>query len=110
MRTISNLLRIETQVKSEWPSGLWKIQLVLGIRSSIPLIQAVLKNVSADLTLIRNRSLDRQRVAQKLSSTRVPDDVNRKRKDTVKFNLGDFVLMHRDSQMHISKSDYEFLK
>ncbi|XP_044766176.1 uncharacterized protein LOC123322299 [Coccinella septempunctata] len=126
MRTIRNLLRIETRVKAEWPSGLWKIQLVLnttvqkstnstplqlllGIQSSTPLIQALLKNVSKDLSSIRNQDLDRRRVAEKLSSTRDLNDVNKRRRDNVQYSPGDFVLMHRDSQMHISKSDYEFL-
>lgn len=58
MQTIRNYLRIETQIKSEWPNGLWKIQPVLntivhvskgftplqqllGIGRRTPLIQAV---------------------------------------------------------------------
>ena len=31
MQTIMNLIRVETKVKSEWSSTLWKIKLVLNI-------------------------------------------------------------------------------
>lgn len=113
-----NLLRIETQVNAEWPSGLWKIQLVLNltslllllsIQSSTPLKQVLLKNVSKDLVPKRNRHLDRQRcVAETLFLTRDTIDFNRKTRDYFQYSPGDFVLMHRDFQMHISKSDYEF--
>lgn len=65
MRTIMNLIRIESSVKKEWPSVLWKIQLVLnttvqkttnmtpsqvliGIKSTTPLIQSVLNDLSHD--------------------------------------------------------------
>ncbi|CAH1964857.1 unnamed protein product [Acanthoscelides obtectus] len=125
MRTIRNLLRVETQIRTGWPNGLWKIhlvlnstmqksinatplQLLLGIRSSTPMVQAVLKDVSKDLTPLRNRDLDRQRLANRLF---VAQDSNteQKRRDKVQFSVGDFVLMHRDSQMPISTSDYEFL-
>jgi hypothetical protein len=71
MRTIMNLIRIETTVRSEWPSVLWKIQLVLnttvqkainmsplraliGVESTTPLIQAVLSDLSHDLHPVRN--------------------------------------------------------
>ncbi|XP_044764519.1 uncharacterized protein LOC123321080 [Coccinella septempunctata] len=98
---------VEREVRASTNST--PLQLLLGIQSSTPLIQALLKNVSKDLSSIRNRDLDRQRVAEKLSSTRDLNDVNKRRRDNVQYSPGDFVLMHRDSQMHISKSDYEFL-
>ena len=121
MRTIRNLLRIETKIKSEWPSGLWKIQLVLnttiqksigetplqlllGIRSATPLIQAILRKISPDLKPIRDRKLDRERVALKLFPEQsCMQEANRKRRNTM------HVLMHRDSNMHDNKTDYEFL-
>ena len=65
MRTIMNLLRIGTKLRSKWASGWWKIQLVLNttmqkstkmtphralicIDSSTPLIQSLLANISDD--------------------------------------------------------------
>jgi hypothetical protein len=75
MRTIMNLIRIETEVRKEWPSALWKFQLVLnttvqksikltqlqaliGIDATTPLIQAALNDLSHDLTPVRNLKLD----------------------------------------------------
>ena len=73
------------------------------------MINATLKDLSPDLAPIRNRELDRQRVAERLSTTLAFDGVNTKRRDTAKYSLGDFVLIHRDSEMHKTKSDYEFM-
>ena len=64
MRTIRNLMRIETRVKSEWSSGLWKLQLALnstvqnttkmtplqllmGIKSSTPFDKCHIKGLVA---------------------------------------------------------------
>ncbi|KAK9886229.1 hypothetical protein WA026_015748 [Henosepilachna vigintioctopunctata] len=82
----------------------------LGIRKSTPLIQAVLKNISQNLTPIRNREVDRERFTAKLlDRSENTNGVNRRRRDNINYSPGDFLLMHLDSQMHISKSDYEFL-
>ncbi|KAK9878743.1 hypothetical protein WA026_023674 [Henosepilachna vigintioctopunctata] len=86
------------------------LQLLLGIQKSTPLIQAVLKNISHNLTPIRNREVDRERVTEKLfARSENTYGVNRRRRDNINYWPGDFVLMHRDFQMHISKSDYVFL-
>lgn len=126
MRTIMNLLRIETKVKSEWASALWKIQLVLnttvqksikttplkaliGVEGSTPLIQSILTNISTDLQPIRNLQLDRKRIQTNLS-TSVQNNIkgNEKRRNNKNFKVGDFVLMHRDDRMHQGKLKYEF--
>ncbi|BES94514.1 Hypothetical Protein NTJ_07326 [Nesidiocoris tenuis] len=126
MRTVMNMLRVETQVKSEWSSGIWKVQLVLnstiqkstgltplqlliGVNSSTPLIQAVIKDLGTDVTPVRNRQLDRERVARKLNDGSGPSDMNSKRRNSVEFSPGDFVLVHRDSTMHNSKFNYTYL-
>lgn len=63
MRTIMNMIHIEAKIKKEWPSILWKIQLVLnsmvkknkhctqlqaliGIKTTTPLIQVALSMTS----------------------------------------------------------------
>lgn len=126
MRTIMNLIRVETTVKSEWSESLWKIQLVLnttvqkstqttplrallGIDGATPLIQNLLKNLEVDLEPIRNRDLDRKRIHDQLSiSQNRHISSNEKRRDSVTFKKGDFVLMHRDDKMHQGKLKYEF--
>lgn len=79
MRTIMNLLRIETTMQSEWSKHLWKIQLVLnttvqktigvtplqamlGIDASSPLMQMVIQNLSEDIQPLRNINADRAEV------------------------------------------------
>jgi len=79
MRTIMNMIRIETKIQSGWSGRLWKIplvlntttqkstkmspmQLLLGIKRSTPLLQAVLKNLSQEVGPLRDRELDRRRV------------------------------------------------
>lgn len=126
MRTIMNLIRVETSIKSEWSNSLWKIQLVLnttvqkstqtsplraliGIEGSTPLIQSLLKNLDTDLQTIRNMELDRKRINEHLKvSTRSAIKANQRRRDNIKFAKGDFVLMHRDDKMHQGKLKYEF--
>lgn len=126
MRTIMNLIRIETKVQSEWSNNLWKIQLVLnttiqkatgttplraliGIDGSTPLIQSLLKNISTDLQPVRNIELDRNRVRESLKATAQNYvKANEKRRNNCNYKIGDFVLMHRDDQMHQSKLKYEF--
>jgi hypothetical protein len=127
MRTIMNLIRIETRVRSEWPNVLWKIQLVLnttihkstkmtplqiliGIDSSTPLIQAALNDLTPDLSPVRNMKLDRQRVAERLKPN-VNDEnkLNQKRRDKARYVVGNFVLLHRASKLHASKSDFEYM-
>jgi hypothetical protein len=127
MRTIMNLIRIETRVRSEWPNVLWKIQLVLnttihkstkmtplqiliGIDSSTPLIQAALNDLTPDLSPVRNMKLDRQRVAERLKPN-VNDEnkLNQKRRDNARYVVGNFVLLHRASKLHASKSDFEYM-
>lgn len=127
MRTIMNLLRVETTVASEWSENLWKIQLVLnstvhkatktsplqlliGIEGATPLIQSLIKNLSTDLKPIRNLHIDRERVGRRLQeAAEKSSSANSKRRDTVTYSVGDFVLMHRDDKMHQSKMNYEFL-
>lgn len=126
MRTIMNFLRIETKIRSEWSSTLWKIQLVLnttiqkaigttplraliGIEGSTPLIQTLLANISADLQPLRNLHLDRSRIKDRLDGlTQTKIKENEKRRNSENFNVGDFVLMHRDDRMHQGKLKYEF--
>lgn len=128
MRTIMNLVRIETRVRKDWPNILWKVQLVLnttiqksigisplqvliGINTTTPLIQAVLDDLSKDLTPVRNLEIDRQRVRERLqakASTNIAE-LNKKRRDTVEFKVGDHVLLHRASKLHASKSNFEFM-
>lgn len=126
MRTIMNLLRVETTTNTEWSKGLWKIQLVLnttihkttketplktliGRESSTPLIQKVLEDLATDMQPIRNLNIDRQRVKSRLDeATNKPLQANKLRRNTLSFEKGDFVLMHRDEQMHKSKLKYEF--
>lgn len=66
--------------------------------------------MSKDVAPVRNRELDRKRVAERLSRTPNFEGINRKRRYHVQYRLGDFVLMHRDSQMHISKIKYKYLE
>lgn len=52
--------------------------------------------------------MDRQREADKLNSGNMNyNKVNQR--DTLQYSVGNFVLRHRNSQMHISKSEYNFL-
>jgi hypothetical protein len=126
-RTIMNLIRIETEVRKEWPSALWKIQLVLnttvqksikltplqaliGIDATTPLIQAALNDLSHDLTPVRNLELDRRRMAERLRpNPETCEGLNKKRRDTVHYSVGDFVLLHRSSKLHTSKSAFELM-
>lgn len=48
-------------------------------------------------------------MTEKLSIVCDLDEVNKRRRGNVNYSPNDFVLMHRDSHMHISKSDYKFL-
>lgn len=127
MRTIMNLIRIESNIKREWPSVLWKIQLVLnttvqkttnltplqaliGIKATTPLIQAALNDLSQDMSPIRNLDLDRKRLGERLqASDKVNDTLNMKRRNNKQYSVGDFVLLHRASKLHASKSKFEFL-
>jgi hypothetical protein len=127
MRTIMNLIRIETTVRSEWPSVLWKIQLVLnttvqkainmsplraliGVESTTPLSQAVLSDLSHDLHPVRNLEADRNRVRERLQRNASDhEELNRRRRDNVQFPVGSFVLLHRQRKLHASKSNLEFL-
>jgi len=128
MRTVMNLIRIELGYNKEWPSALWKIQLVLnttiqktiqmtplqaliGIKSSTPLIQSLVKDLSHDLQPVRNLELDRKRVRAELEkgSVRTQEKLNAKRRDQIEYKVGDFVLLHRDSRLHASKINFEFI-
>lgn len=53
--------------------------------------------------------MDRERVGKALANTNDFFSVNAKRRDNINYSPRDFVLVHRDSQMHISNIDYEFL-
>lgn len=128
MRTIMNLLRVESTVKSGWASNLWRIQLVLnstvqkstqctplhlllGIDQSIPLIREVVADLSTDLTPLRSREVDRQRVAERLAAVnrKTISQANSKRRDTFQVAVGDFVLLYRTSELHNSKLNFELL-
>ncbi|CAH2018955.1 unnamed protein product [Acanthoscelides obtectus] len=54
------------------------LQMLLGIRSSIPMIQAVVKDVSKDLAPLRNRDLDQQRLEKRLFVAQNYNTVNKK--------------------------------
>ena len=67
VQTIMNLIRVETKVKSEWSSTLWKIKLVLNITiekatGTIPLGLVI----SIDGATYRNIELDRNTVRESL--------------------------------------------
>lgn len=127
MRTIMNLLRIETKIQSEWAKHLWKIQLVLnttvqktigmtplqallGITTSTPLVQSLVQHLAEDIRPIRNLKADREKVRKALdASGNSATTINAKRRDSIQFKVGDIVLMHRDSTMHKSKLLYEFM-
>ena len=126
MRTIMNLIRVETTVSSEWSRNLWKIQLVLnstvqkstgttplrlliGVNASTPLLQSLLRNLDSDISILRNRRLDRERISQTMNSGPNPTNVNSMRRDTLQFSVGDFVLLHKDKTLHNSKLRYRFL-
>lgn len=127
MRTLMNLIRIETRIKTEWPSTLWKIQLVLnttmqkstkmsplqiliGIETSTPLIQSALTDLSKDLTPVRNLTLDRKRLAERLRPKQTQEDkINSSRSDSIQYSCGDFVLLYRASKMHASKTKFEYM-
>ncbi|KAL1510087.1 hypothetical protein ABEB36_004742 [Hypothenemus hampei] len=52
---------------------------------------------------------DRQRIRERLdATTRRPLSENTKRRDTIQYAVGEFVLMHRSDKMHKSKLHYEF--
>ena len=90
-------------------TGVTPLQLLLGIQQSTPLIQSLLTDLAPDLTPVRNRTLDRERVAEALNRGVTELSINKRRRDTITFGIGDFVLMHRDSKMHASKTNYEFM-
>lgn len=125
MRTIMNLLHIETKTKSEWSSNLWKIQLVLnstfqktikmtpiqallGFKAATPMIQSVVQNLADDIRPVRNINADREKVRKSLHGN-TPNIDKAKRRGNRQYNVGDIVLMHRDSTMHKSKFNYEFM-
>lgn len=105
---------------------MWKIQLVLnstvqkstnttplraliGIDGATPLIQNLLNNLSTDLQPISDLKLDRMRISENLDlSTKDRLRTIEKRRNNQNFKIGDFVLMHRDDQMHQGKLSYEF--
>ncbi|CAG9762608.1 unnamed protein product [Ceutorhynchus assimilis] len=73
------------------------------------LVRNLLKNLTDDSVPIRNLNLDRERVKSALDSNTKRDlRSNTKRRDTKVFQVGDFVLMHRDEKMHQGKLSYEF--
>jgi len=74
-------------------------QLLLGIKRSISLIQAILKNLSHNLGPIHNRELDRFQVVDTLGLEAF----------NVEILVDDFVVMHCDFEMHNHKLAYEFL-
>jgi len=91
------------------------MQLLLGIKCSIHLIQAVFKNLSQDLGPIHNRELDQHRVADTLGSeTFNAENTNSKRRNSMKISvdvfLHSFNLTYRDSEIHKNKLAYEFLE
>lgn len=55
--------------------------------------------------------LDRKRINDHLHSAKsTVIQANQKRRDSVEFSKGEFVLMHRDEKMHQKKLKYEFQK
>jgi hypothetical protein len=117
----------DVDVLSEWSSHLWKIQLVLnttiqktigmtplqallGIRASTPLVQSMVQNLTDDVRPIRNINADRELVRKALKENSPNlSAVNTRRRNTARYNVGDVVLMHRDSTMYKSKQEYEFM-
>ncbi|KAJ3626841.1 hypothetical protein MTP99_017309 [Tenebrio molitor] len=111
MRTIMNLIRIETQIREEWPNVLWKIRLVLnttiqkigpliGIESTTPPIRAALNDLACDLSPVRNLQADRERVREKLQNAKSTeiDNLNKKRRDHVKYSVGPYEIMNITDQ------------
>nr|CAI5850717.1 unnamed protein product [Callosobruchus analis] len=55
-------------------------KLLLGIRGSTPMIQELLKSAAKDLTPLRNRDVDRQRLAERLNMAPNYDGINKRRR------------------------------
>lgn len=74
------------------------------------MIQCVVQNLADDIRPIRNINADRERVRKALDGNN-PNlrKINEKRRDNRQYQVGDIVLMHRDSTMHKSKMNYEFM-
>jgi hypothetical protein len=73
---------------------------LIGIESTTPLIRAALNDLACDLSPVRNLQADRERVREKLQNAKSTeiDNLNKKRRDHVKYSVGDFVLLHRASR------------
>lgn len=83
---------------------------MIGIETITLLIQAALNDLSQDLTPVRNLTADRQRVRERLqASSSSLGKLNKERRDNIKYSVGDFVLLHRASRLHVSKTNFEFL-
>ena len=112
MRTITNLLRVESNKSSAWPNHLWKVQLVLnttkhkttgcspfklvfGQEGQTPQIRTIL----ADLPTPESTKSpeDPRKVLQKLKINAEHERVafNRKRRDNLCFKVENFVLLSR---------------
>jgi hypothetical protein len=83
----------------------------LGIRASTPLVQSMVQNLTDDIRPIRNINADRELVRKALKENSPNlSAVNTRRRNNVQYNVGDVVLMHRDSIMHKSKQGpYEII-
>jgi len=86
------------------------MQLLLGIKRSTPLIQAVLKNLSRGLGPVCNRQLDRRQVAVILGSEAFNvENANSNRRYSMKISVDDLIVMHCDSDILENKLGFEFL-
>ncbi|KAH0821402.1 hypothetical protein GEV33_001389 [Tenebrio molitor] len=76
------------------------LRALIGIESTTPLIRAALNDLACDLSPVRNSQADRERVREKLQNAKSTeiDNLNKKRRDHVKYSVGDFVLLHRASK------------
>lgn len=119
--TIINMLSAECRNKSDWPSGLWKVQqsinttvqkstgfaplrLLIGRNANIPCVQARLNDVVDANDTVENidisvdRSLAKQRLDQVAEMCKKRFDSTRR--DNIEYNIGDLVYVNQDHRRH----------
>lgn len=122
MRTVLNMLRVETGYKkASWSDMLWKVQLVLNItkqkttraspmsllignEANTPVIRTLVRDIaveglSPNREALRELARDRARRLLSKNKTRQDEQVNRGRHLPRQYNLGDLVFVIKVSQL-----------
>lgn len=112
MRTITNLLRVESKNSSDWPNKLWKVQLVInttkqkttgcspfklvfGQEGQTPQIRTVLTDLSVSEST--KHPIDSITILSKIKENAEEQvtSLNKKRRNNQLFRVGDAVLLSR---------------